>query len=236
MLMKNYSFVGDRLREVQARILAAAQKAGRSPENIRILAVTKFHPIDAAHAAYEAGIRLFGENRVQEAQEKYPAFLASHPDAALHMIGHLQGNKVKKAVELFHFIESVDSEALLIDINKRAIVLNRQVDILLELHTGEESKSGFPDRGSVLEACSQISDLKFLRLRGLMTIAPYTNDPSVLRKSFRALHSLFDEIAAIRAFPDMDILSLGMSNDFETAVEEGATILRLGSILFGPRE
>jgi len=188
------------------------------------------------YAAYESGIRLFGENRLQEAQEKYPDFLASHPDAVLHMIGHLQGNKVKKAAGLFHCIESADSDALLIDLNKRALALNRPLDVLFELHTGEESKSGFPDRKTALEASSLISGLKFLRFRGLMTMAPYTDDIATIRKSFRTLRSLFDEIAAARTFPDFDTLSMGMSNDYETAVEEGATLLRLGTVFFGARD
>ncbi len=234
--MTEYGFVGDRILRVRERVERAAERSGREPGEIRILAVTKFHPFAAVRASYDAGIRLFGENRVQEAQEKFPAFLSERPDAEVHMIGHLQGNKVKKAVELFRCVESADSTDLLRELDKRSSAAGRTLEVLLELHTGEESKSGFPDRGSALEACARLPDLVNLRLRGLMTMAPYTEDKDAIRSSFRALRSLFEEIEAARAFPGFDTLSMGMSNDFETAVEEGATLLRLGTVLFGPRE
>jgi len=234
--MREYGFVGDRIAQVRELVERAAERSGRNPREIRILAVTKFHPFPAVQAAYDSGIRVFGENRVQEAQEKFPAFLAEHADAEVHMIGHLQGNKVKKAVDLFRCVQSADSSALLQELDKRSAAAGRTLDILLELHTGEESKSGFPDRGSALEACTRWPDLGNLRLRGLMTMAPYTSDKNAIRSSFRTLRSLFEEIAAARAFPGFEILSMGMSNDFETAVEEGATLLRLGTVLFGSRE
>ena len=230
-----YGFVADRLREAEERIDAAARRAGRSSKEVRVLAVTKFHPVEAVRTAYAAGVRVFGENRLQEALEKYPEFLSSHADASVHMIGHLQGNKVKKAVELYECIQSVDSVDLLVEIDKRAKAAGRRVDVMLELHTGEESKSGFPDRAAVLEACSRAEGLESVRLRGLMTMAPFTDDLKAVRASFRSLRSLFEEIAASRAFPSFDGLSMGMSNDFETAVEEGSTLLRLGTFLFGPR-
>lgn len=235
MEMADYGFVGDRVHEALARVAQASRRAGRSPEDVSLLAVTKFHPVEAVLAAYDAGVRVFGENRVQEAQSKYTDFLASRPDACVHMIGHLQGNKVKKAVELFRCVESVDTREILQEIAKRAADSGRRVDILLELHTGEQSKSGFPDRGSILEACSLVGSLPSVRLRGLMTMAPFTDDSVPVRASFRELRSVFEEIASSRSFPDFDTLSMGMSNDFEIAVEEGSTLLRLGTILFGPR-
>jgi PLP dependent protein len=235
MPMSDYGFVGERVQEVRLRVAQAAGRAGRAPESVSILAVTKFHPVEAVRAAYDAGMRLFGENRVQEAESKFPDFLASHPDASVHMIGHLQGNKAQKAVELFRCIESVDSRELLAEIAKRASASGRSVDILLELHTGEESKSGFSDRGALLDACSLIAGLPSVRLRGLMTMAPFTDDAASVRASFRMLRSLFEEISASRSFPGFDTLSMGMTNDFEMAVEEGSTLLRLGTILFGAR-
>ncbi len=234
--MKEYGDLADRLREVQGRVGRAAERAGRSPGDVGILAVTKFHPVEALEAAYRAGMRLFGENRVQEAEGKYPAFLASHPEAAVHMIGHLQGNKVKRALEVFSCVQSVDSTELLAELEKRAGAAGRALDILLELRTGEDSKSGFPGREEVLEACSLLAGMGSLRLRGLMTMAPYTSDLAAVRASFRSLRSLFEEIAASRAFPGFEILSMGMSEDYEIAVEEGATLLRLGTALFGRRE
>lgn len=234
--MREYGLVGDRIAQVRELVERTADRSGRNPREVRILAVTKFHPFPAVKAAYDSGIRVFGESRVQEAQEKYPAFLAAHADAEVHMIGHLQGNKVKKAVDLFRCVQSVDSSALLQELDKRSAAAGRTLEVLLELHTGEESKSGFPDRGSALEACTRMPDLGNLHVRGLMTMAPYTSDKNAIRSSFRALRSLFEEIAATRTFPGFEILSMGMSNDFETAVEEGATLLRLGTVLFGPRE
>ncbi len=234
--MEEYGFVGGRLEEVLSRVDGAARRSGRDPREIRILAVTKFHPLAAVQAAYDAGIRVFGENRVQEALEKYPEFLRLHPDAAVHMIGHLQGNKVKKAVDLFRCVQSADSTDLLGELDRRAAAAGRTVDVLLELHTGEESKSGFPDRNAALEACGRLPALRNLRLRGLMTMAPYTDDVPAIRASFRSLRSLFEEIAGTRSFPAFDTLSMGMSNDFEIAVEEGTTLLRLGTVLFGRRD
>lgn len=233
--MEDYGFVGGRLEEVLSRVDRAARRSGRDPGEVGILGVTKFHPLPAVQAAYEAGIRVFGENRIQEAFQKYPEFLRLHTDAEVHMIGHLQGNKAKKAVELFRCVQSADSTDLLGELDRRASSAGRTVDILLELHTGEESKSGFPDRIAALEACDLLRDLRNLRLRGLMTMAPYTDDIPAIRASFRSLRTLYEEIAGTRAFPDFDTLSMGMSNDFEIAVEEGATLLRLGTVLFGTR-
>lgn len=234
--MGDYGFLGDRIEEVRIRVERAAERSGRDPGAVKILGVTKFHPLTAVQAAYDAGIRVFGENRVQEALDKYPGFLARCPDAEVHMIGHLQGNKVKKAVTLFRCVQSGDSTDLLAELDRRAAAEGRRVDVLLELHTGEESKSGFPDRRSALEACDLLSGLRNLRMRGLMTMAPYTDDVSAIRSSFRSLRSLFEEISSARTFPALDTLSMGMSNDFEIAVEEGATLLRLGTILFGRRD
>lgn len=234
--MGDYGFLRERLEEVRIRVERAAERSGRDPRAVGLLGVTKFHPLAAVQAAYDAGIRVFGENRVQEALDKYPEFLARCPDAEVHMIGHLQGNKVKKAVALFRCVQSGDSPDLLRELDRRAAAEGRRVDVLLELHTGEESKSGFPDRRSALEACSLLPGLRNLRMRGLMTMAPYTDDAAAIRVSFRSLRSLFEEIAAARAFPALDTLSMGMSNDFEIAVEEGATLLRLGTILFGRRD
>lgn len=231
-----YGFVRERVEEVRSRIEGAARRSGRRPGDISILGVTKFHPLEAVQAGYDAGIRVFGENRVQEALEKYPVFLARNPDARVHMIGHLQSNKAKKAVDLFHCVESADSLDLLRELDKRAAAGGRRMDILLELHTGEESKSGFPDRASLLEAVEALAGLGNLRCRGLMTMAPYTDNEAAIRASFRSLRSLFEEIAASKSFPEFDTLSMGMSNDFEIAVEEGATLLRLGTVLFGRRE
>jgi pyridoxal phosphate enzyme (YggS family) len=230
----------DSVREGYLRVLegmeAAARRAGRRPEETAILAVTKFHPVEAALAAYAAGIRLFGESRVQEAEAKYPAFLAERPDARLEMIGSLQSNKAKRAVALFSRIQSVDSAELLAELARRAAAAGRSVEFLFELHTGEESKAGFSSPGELWAACEAASGLGSLVPRGLMTIAPFTRDEAPLRASFRILRSAWEEARRRFAFPAFDVISMGMSNDYEIAVEEGSTLVRVGTAIFGRRD
>ena len=251
--MSGYDFVADRAAGLLARAEAAAARAGRKPSEVAVMAVTKFHPIEAVEAAYRAGLRLFGESRVQEAEGKFPAFLAAHPDARLEMIGTLQSNKAKRAAALFSRIQSVDSAELLKELDKRARALGRRLEILLELHTGEESKAGFPDLESLFRALELHEALQGgsaaaagdaagdaapagLILRGLMTMAPYTKDESPIRASFRALREARDAVLARFGLPGFDVLSMGMTNDFEAAIEEGSTLVRVGTALFGSRE
>jgi hypothetical protein len=199
------------------------------------MAVTKFHEIDEIETAYAAGLRLFGENRIQELESKFPAFLSMHPDATVHMIGHLQSNKAKKAVSLVSCIESVDSVSLLQELDKRAKVNAVRLDVLLELHTGEESKSGFMAVDDLMKAIETTIGLQSLRLRGLMTMAPYTTEESVVRQSFRLLCRAFEKSKALVSDPQFNILSMGMTNDFEIAIEEGSTLVRIGTAIFGQR-
>ena len=204
------------------------------------MAVTKFHPIEAVEEALGAGISLFGESRVQEAEAKFAGFLALHPEARLEMIGKLQTNKAKKALALFDCVQSVDSLDLLHELNKRALAAGPSLDLLLELHTGEESKAGFPNIDELLRAAELIkafSETKGcgLELRGLMTIAPFTEDESLVRRSFRCLKKAFDEVDRHFDFPRFDVLSMGMTNDFEIAIEEGSNLIRIGTGLFGSR-
>jgi len=241
--MGSYDFIAGNLEQVRSRIDAAAIRSGRSPQSVRLMAVSKFHPIEAVQSAYSAGARLFGENRVQEAEEKFPAFLAAHPEAEVDLIGTLQTNKAKRAVALFSRIDSVDSSGLLREIDKRARALGRPLDLLFELHTGEESKAGFPSEKALLEAVEwlETEGLKaeggpLLRLRGLMTMAPFTADQDAVRASFRALKACFDRIRTDFAPEGFSELSMGMSGDFETAIEEGSTLVRIGTAIFGERE
>lgn len=229
-----YGFVADSVTRVRERIGAAARRSGRDPGSVEILAVTKNHPIEAAEAAWAAGIRAFGESRVQEARAKYTTFFTAHSDARFDLIGSLQSNKVKKAVELFDRIQSVDSLDLLLDIEARARTADRRVEVLLELHTGEESKAGFrsiDDLCRALDAYLRI-DNPYVVPRGLMTMAPNTDDPRPVRASFRSLFSARDTVRSRFDLPSFDQLSMGMSGDFEIAVEEGSTSVRLGTILF----
>jgi pyridoxal phosphate enzyme (YggS family) len=234
--MGEYGFVRDNYLRVQGGIAAAAARAGRRPEEIALLAVTKFHSIEAVRAAYAAGARLFGENRVQEAEEKYPAFLASHPDARLEMIGHLQSNKAKKAVAIFSRVQSVDSVELLRELDRRAAASGGRFEVLFELHTGEESKSGFIGTDELWAACEAAAGLSHIAPRGLMTMAPYTSEQAPIRASFRRLGAAFVEAKRRFAFPSFDILSMGMTNDYEIAVEEGSSLVRIGTAIFGKRQ
>jgi pyridoxal phosphate enzyme (YggS family) len=235
--MASYDSVAGNARRVQDAMADAALRSGRRPEEVELLAVTKFHPLEAVEAAHAAGLGLFGENRVQEAASKFEAWLPLHPEVRLDLIGSLQTNKAKKAVALFSTIESVDSLDLIRELQKRALAAGRRLGVLLELHTGEESKAGFPDREALARACELLAELGDTALvpRGLMTMAPFTDDPGLIRASFRKLRAAFDEIAATRAFPDFQVLSMGMTSDYEIAIEEGSTRVRVGTAIFGPR-
>lgn len=240
--MGEYDFIGENALRIQESMERAASRSGRKPSEISLMAVTKFHPLEAVEAAYGAGLRLFGESRVQEAEGKFEAFLPDHPDARLELIGSLQSNKAKRAALLFSRIQSVDSEALLLELDRRARAAGRRLEILLELHTGEESKAGFPDRESLFRAAELLESLSGsgleqggLVLKGLMTMAPYTRDEVPIRASFRALRSAREELDKRFHFKGFDVLSMGMSNDFEIAIEEGSTLVRVGTAIFGQR-
>jgi pyridoxal phosphate enzyme (YggS family) len=241
----DYSFVRDRVEAVRERLGAAAARSGRGSSDVELLAVSKFHPIEAAEAAWESGLRSFGESRVQEAELKYPGFLAGRIGARLDMIGHLQSNKAGKAVSIFSRIQSVDSTALILELDKRVRALDgRRLEILLELHTGEASKEGFRGVDELYRALELLLSIGDRRLepRGLMTMAPAASggaDESAIRSSFRSLRAALEgarsRFGASPGALRLDVLSMGMSEDFEIAVEEGSTLVRIGSALFGSR-
>jgi pyridoxal phosphate enzyme (YggS family) len=204
------------------------------------MGVSKFHGPEAVEEAWQGGLSLFGESRVQEAVEKFSGFLESRQGAELHLIGSLQRNKAKTAASFFDCIQSVDRDVLIHELGKVAAGRGEPLGILLELHTGEESKSGFPDEESLFRAAEAALSWPTLRLRGLMTMAPYTGDEGLVRKSFRRLVKAQNALEA--RFPpekenrcDWACLSMGMSGDFEIAVEEGSTLLRIGTGIFGER-
>ncbi len=244
----DYSFVRGRVEAIRERIEAAALRAGRSASAIELLAVTKFHPIEAAMAAFDAGLTAFGESRVQEAEGKYPDFLAARPSARLDMIGHIQSNKAGKAVAFFSRMQSVDSAELIIELDSRARAAELKREILLELHTGEATKEGFRGVDELYRALELLLSIEDRRLepRGLMTMAPAmaapgsgVADEAAVRNSFGILRATL-EGARSRFGADLgekgfDVLSMGMSGDFEVAVEEGSTLLRIGTALFGKR-
>ncbi|MSQ27692.1 MAG: YggS family pyridoxal phosphate-dependent enzyme [Dehalococcoidia bacterium] len=211
---------------VMRRIAHAAERAGRPPDVVTLVAVSK--TFSAAHvaAAHQAGLRHFGENWIQEAAGKLPALAGLSPRPVWHMIGHLQTNKVKQALELFDLIESVDSTHLGEAIAHRAG--DRSIPVLLEVNVGgEPSKHGFRP-AEVATACATLRQLPQLEVRGLMTVAPEVDDPEQARPVFRELRRLRDELGLAE-------LSMGMTGDFEVAIQEGATLVRLGRAIFGAR-
>jgi len=221
------------LRAVRERIARAAERAGRAAEEVRILAVTKTFPEQAVRVALEAGQRLFGENRVQEAAAKYGGLKDS---VELHLIGHLQRNKARKAAELFHAVQSIDKVETAVALEQACAAAQKRMDVLLELNTsGETTKFGFADEEALRASIEPILDLPHLRLRGLMTVGPLTDEPLRIRAAFRRLRELHLRLEAEYPEVPLDILSMGMSADFEAAVEEGSTLVRLGTVLFGPR-
>jgi pyridoxal phosphate enzyme (YggS family) len=218
---------------IRQRIEAACARSGRDPQSVRLMAVSKTVVLERIREALEAGITLLGENYVQEAREKIPAI--GHA-AEWHMIGHLQTNKVKYVVNLFDWIHSVDRLELARELDKRAGQNNRRLNVLIEVNvSGEESKNGMePD--AALELVRQVSLLPNISVHGLMTMPPYSDNPENSRPYFQALRKLRDEISAA-AIPNirMDELSMGMTDDFEVAIEEGTTIIRVGRAIFGKR-
>jgi PLP dependent protein len=229
--------VAENIARVRDRIASAARRAGRNPDEIALMAVSKTHSPDLIREAYQAGLRLFGESRVQEFAAKADA-LQELKDAGWHMIGHLQNNKAAKAAEMFSSVDSLDSLRLAERLNDSAQVLGKKMAVLIEVKVGgEAAKSGVAPESLELEELLQAA-AKFdcLDFRGLMTIPPFTDDPEQARPYFRKLRELQDQIAA-RRMPSssMNVLSMGMSHDLEIAIEEGSTCVRVGTAIFGVR-
>jgi pyridoxal phosphate enzyme (YggS family) len=229
--------IPDNIAAVRQRLAAAARRAGRLPEEIALMAVSKTVEPTRIRAAYEAGLRVFGENRVQEFAGKAGA-LADLVDAEWHMIGHLQTNKAGRAAELFAAVDSIDSLKLAEKLNTAAGKLGKRVTVLIEVNVGgEAAKSGIaPDSPEVEKILRAAPGLQSLSIQGLMTVPPFTEDPQGARHYFRKLRELRDAIAS-RKLPavGMDVLSMGMSHDFEVAIEEGSTCVRVGTAIFGER-
>ena len=222
-------------REVSQRIAAAARRAGSSPDKITLVAVSKGRSVAEVKGAIDAGIADLGENRLQEAQLKYNAIRSMQQATPLrwHMIGHLQTNKAKDAVGIFDLIHSVDSLRLAEEIDKQAARIGKVQDILIEVKTSpEESKYGIAPQ-DLAKLLSQVRALQNLRLKGLMTIAPLADDPQKARPYFKMLKDLFDTAnTQLTIDHRLSTLSMGMTDDFEAAIEEGATMVRLGRALF----
>src|SRR5258708_1125225 len=235
--MANKRELAESATSIQQRLANSAVRAGRRPESITLMAVSKTVEPERIRGAYNAGLRVFGENRVQEFADKSPG-LSELKDAEWHLIGHLQSNKARKAAELFQAVDSVDSLRLAEKLNQAAAQLGKALPILIEINVGgEENKGGIEGGSGDLEELLQAaSRFESLRIRGLMTVPPYTEDPEGARKYFRMLRDCRDKIAA-RKLPQvqMDVLSMGMSHDFEVPIEEGSTWARGGTAIFGAR-
>ncbi|MFZ3063987.1 MAG: YggS family pyridoxal phosphate-dependent enzyme [Nitrospirota bacterium] len=230
------STIAENIENVQNRIKRAAEKVGRDAKDIKLVTVTKTVDVNRIKEAVEAGLRIFGENRVQEAQKKVASYEFRVPSGKIewHFIGHLQTNKVKYAVQLFDMIHSIDSTALAEELNKQAAKINKIQDALIEVKLSEEeTKHGVP-KNELMELIESTKDMKNLNILGLMTIPPFFDDAEKTRPYFRRLRELRD--VAVKNGYNLPELSMGMSHDFEIAIEEGATMVRIGTAIFGERK
>jgi pyridoxal phosphate enzyme (YggS family) len=222
------SSIGDNLKRVHDTIDTVLSKTGRR-DGVTIVAVTKTQSSDVIDAALREGISIIGENRVQEAAGKYEQI---GNRAHWHMVGHLQRNKVKQAVQIFEMIQSIDKVETAAEIEKRA---SDPIDVLIEINSsGEHTKSGV-DPSNLFSLIDRLLPFQRIRIRGLMTIGPFTDDENLIRKSFSLTREKYEELASRYERLDIDTLSMGMSSDYALAIEEGSNMVRLGTVLFGPR-
>jgi pyridoxal phosphate enzyme (YggS family) len=223
-----------RIDNIKSRISHAAVAAGRDPSDVRLVAVSKTVAPAGVLAAIDAGLFTFGENYIQEAADKIETI--ADPRLSWHFIGHLQSNKAKFAVQYFHLIHSVDSVKLAAEISKQAKKRNKMQDILIQINISEESTKSGVSADAAFSMVKEISTLENVSVQGLMTMPPFFDQPEKARPYFRELCSIRDQIARA-ALPGVDMreLSMGMTGDFEVAVEEGATLVRIGTAIFGDR-
>ncbi|WP_026516990.1 YggS family pyridoxal phosphate-dependent enzyme [Butyrivibrio sp. MC2021] len=226
--------IKENLEIVESNIRKACEKAGRERSEVTLIAVSKTKPVEALREAMDCGIRVFGENKVQEMKDKNAVITE---DLDWHMIGHLQANKVKYLPGMACMIHSVDNIKLAQEIEKQFAKNDMKIDVLIEVNmAGEDTKFGLAPQ-EVVTFVKEISALPHLNIRGLMTIAPYTEDPESNRQYFRGLRELKDEINGMNILPvPMDTLSMGMTGDYQIAIEEGATFVRVGTGIFGERD
>ena len=229
--MSSATDIASNLIQVREKIARSAARADRDPSSVRLVAVSKTFPWERIGDAYDCGLRDFGENRVQEFQQKLPHLQL--PEISFHLIGHLQTNKVSQAVD-FHWVQTVDSQRLALRLNEAASKANKKISILIEVKLGEEeSKTGLSET-EVAGLAAFVRPLTQLELKGLMAIPPYKADPEESRPYFHRLRQLRDRLQEAGS-PEVRELSMGMSRDFPIAIEEGATIIRVGTAIFGPR-
>lgn len=228
--------ITSKLAEIRERIAQAALRSGRKLDAVALMAVSKTHPASAILDAIAAGQRLFGENRVQEFADKHDEVVAASSGGKFHLIGHLQSNKAARAAELFDSVDSVDSLKLAERLNEAAARLDRRLEVMIEINVGgEEAKSGLdPKSDELLALVDAQARLRSLVMRGFMTVPPFTEDPEGARHYFSQLRELRDRLR-VRSGLALAELSMGMSHDFEVAIEEGSTCVRVGTAIFGAR-
>jgi hypothetical protein len=227
------SRIEENLKEIESRIRKAAEKSSREKDEIKLVAVTKTVEPERIKEAIRLGVKIIGENRIQEAEEKFKEIIEK---VEKHLVGHLQTNKVKKAVELFDLIQSVDSVHIAEEISKRSQEKGKMMEVLVEVNTsGEKTKFGVEPEQTI-PLVESISKLEGMKIIGLMTIGLFSDDPEATRPCFKRLKVLFDEIKSAK-IPnvEMNYLSMGMTSDFEVAVEEGSNMVRIGTGIFGSR-
>jgi pyridoxal phosphate enzyme (YggS family) len=218
---------------IRNSIDAAAQNAGRHSKDIKLMAVSKTQPLDLIKEAYDAGQRLFGENRVAEAAEKFKSLPS---DVDLQLIGHLQKNKVKTAMSIFDCVQSVDSRELAEKMLQNCLNQNISIRVLLQLKTAEEGgKTGFSQEEEIIDTAGWLREQKGVIVEGLMTIAPFINDEHIVRSAFERCRNLQERLIHLYRDQNYSVLSMGMSSDYKWAIMEGSTLLRVGTALFGSR-
>lgn len=227
--------IKEKVLKVKEELRAACAQAGRDPAEVTLVAVTKYAPLDAIQEAIDAGVIHIAENRVQEAQKKFPVLLERNPQVRSHLIGHLQSNKSKDAIQAVSMIQSVDSLKLANELEKQASKLERRVDILVQFNTAQEEQKFGAGSDEALVLIEGISKLPHLSIKGLMCMAPYTEDQGIIRRAFADLRSIRDQVRTRfsgHSSVDMGVMSMGMSSDYKIAIEEGSTMIRVGSAIF----
>lgn len=227
--------IKDNVLKVMSDMHSACKAAGRNPSEVTLVGVTKFAPLEAIQEAIDAGILHVAENRVQEAEKKFPSLLAKNPNLTTHIIGHLQSNKSKDAITVCSYIQSVDSLKLAAEIEKQAVKLNKIANILVQINTAREEQKFGATPEEAYDLVEKIGQLPHVRIKGFMTMAPYTEDLGIVRKTFADLRIIRDGV--VERFSghsniETKILSMGMSGDYKIAIEEGSTMVRVGSAIF----
>lgn len=227
--------IKENVQKVQSQLQEACRQAGRNPQEVILVAVTKYAPLEAIQDSIDAGIINIAENRVQEAEKKFPPLLTKNPQVRSHIIGHLQTNKAKDAIKVCSLIQSVDSLKLVMEIEKQALKLNKISEILVQFNTAQEEQKFGAQSQEALNLIDSIAKLEHVVIKGFMCMAPYTEDQGIIRKTFADLRMIRDQIKSrfgSHSRVETSVLSMGMSGDYQIAIQEGSTMIRVGSAIF----